>query len=115
MTRVKRGKIALKRRRNVLKAAKGFRGTRGTKEKLAKENLVKAGLHAFAHRKDKKSDFRGLWQTRLSAALKPHNVSYSKFMGMLKKQKIEVNRKMLSEMAQKQPQALERFVKQVVA
>ncbi len=113
MTRVKRGTIALKRRRNVLKAAKGFRGTRGTKEKLAKENLVKAGLHAFAHRKDKKNDFRRLWHVRLNAALKKHDLSYSKFAGTLNKKNIEINRKMLATMAQEHPQAFDRFIASV--
>jgi large subunit ribosomal protein L20 len=113
MTRVKRGKIALKRRRSVLKAAKGFRGTRGTKEKLAKENLVKAGLHAFAHRRDKKNDFRRLWHVRLNAALKKHDLSYSKFAGTLKKQNILLNRKMLATIAHEHPAGFDRFIAQV--
>lgn len=103
----------MKRRRSVLKAAKGFRGTRSTKEKLAKENLVKAGQHAFAHRKDKKNDFRRLWHVRLNAALKKHNLSYSSFAGMLKKQNILLNRKMLATIAGEHPESFDRFIKQV--
>ncbi len=115
MTRVKRGTIAIKRRRNILKRAKGFRNTRKSKEKLAKETLVKGGLHAFAHRKDKKNDFRRLWQTRISAAIAPHNISYSKFMGLVHKKKITLNRKMLAEIAMTHPQTFERIVKQITA
>ncbi|MCR4274520.1 MAG: 50S ribosomal protein L20 [Candidatus Campbellbacteria bacterium] len=115
MTRVKRGTIALKRRRNVLKRAKGFRNTRKSKEKLAKESLVKSGMHAFAHRKDKKNDFRRLWQTRISAAVAPHNISYSKFIGLVNAKKITLNRKMLAEIAMTHPQTFERIVKQVLA
>lgn len=114
MTRVKRGTIALKRRRNVLKRAKGFRNTRKSKEKLAKESLVKSGMHAFAHRKDKKNDFRRLWQTRISAAIAPHNISYSKFMGLVHKNKFSLNRKMLAEIATTHPQTFERIMKQVL-
>ncbi len=112
MTRVKRGTTSLKRRKNVLRAAKGFRNTRKSKEKLAKENLVKAGLHAFAHRRDKKADFRQLWQVRMTAGLKKYDLSYSTFMGLLKKKNVLLNRKVLSEIAHQYPAVFERIVKE---
>ena len=85
MTRVKRGTTALKRRRNVLKQTKGYRHARSGKERAAREAIVHAGAHAFAHRRDKKSDFRRLWQVKINAAIRPMGLSYSKFMGALKK------------------------------
>lgn len=113
MSRVKRGTISLKRRKKVLDAAKGFRFGRSRKERDAKVALMHAGVYAFAHRKDKKSDFRGLWMVRLNAALRPLGWSFSKFIGAAKKKGIELNRKMLSEIAQQDPKAFERIVAQV--
>ena len=113
MTRVKRGKIALKRRKNVLKQTKGFRNARKSKERQAHEALFKAGSHAFAHRKDKKSDFRGLWQIHITGGLKKHELSYSKFMSLLKKKDILLNRKMLSELIQNESGAFDRIVAEV--
>lgn len=110
MTRVKRGTISMKRRRNVLKQTKGYRHARKSKERAAHEAIVHAGAHAFAHRRDKKNDFRRLWQVRLNAAVRPHGLSYSAFMGALKKKGILLNRKMLSEIAQEHPAAFERLV-----
>ncbi len=100
MTRVKRGVIANKRRKNVLSKAKGYRFGRSTKERLAKVAVTKAGAYAFAHRKDKKGDFRRLWNVRINAALAPHNISYSVFIDKLKKNNIEIDRKILSTLAQ---------------
>ncbi|MEK7606560.1 MAG: 50S ribosomal protein L20 [Patescibacteria group bacterium] len=113
MTRVKRGTIAMKKRRSMLKRTKGFRNARSTKQKQAREALFHAGKYAFAHRKDKKADFRGLWQTQISAAVRPHGISYSKFMGILKKKNILLNRKMLANIAELHPQAFERIVAEV--
>lgn len=115
MVRIKKGVTALKSRRYILKAAKGFRGPRKSKERLANEQLVHSYAAAFAHRRDKKGDFRRLWNVRINAALRPHGVSYSKFIGFLKKQEIELDRKTLSEMAQNAPTSFERIVKQVMA
>lgn len=116
MPRVKGGVISLKRRRNVLKRAKGFRHGRSTKERLAKESLVHAGLNAFAHRRDKKNDFRSLWIVRLNAAIRENGLqSYSTFIASLKKKEIGLDRKVLSEMAQNHPEAFTRLVKQVTA
>ncbi len=115
MTRVKRGKISTKRRRNVLSRTKGFRNARKSKERQAHEALVHAGVYAFAHRRDKKNDFRMLWQTRISAGLAPHSISYSKFMGLVHKKGIVLNRKMLAEIAKDHPKTFDRIVTQVIA
>ncbi len=113
MVRIKKGVTALKTRRNILKAAKGFRNGRKNKEKLAYEQLAHSYASAFAHRKDKKGDFRRLWNVRINAALRPHGISYSKFIGALKKKGYEIDRKILSELAQTSPSSFERIVAQV--
>lgn len=113
MSRVKRGTTSLKRRKNVLAAVKGYRFGRKSKERDAKVAIKKAGVYAFAHRKDKKSDFRGLWMVRLNAALRPLGWSFSKFIGALKKQGSDLNRKVLSEIAQQSPESFARIVGQV--
>ena len=115
MTRVKRGKISIKRRRNVLSQTKGFRNARKSKERQAREALFHAGAYAFAHRRDKKNDFRKLWNTRISAALAPHNISYSKFFGLVHKKGIVLNRKMISEIANDHPKTFDRIVSQVIS
>ena len=88
MSRVKRGTTSLKRRRNVLKLAKGYRFGRSTKERKAKEAIYHAFNHAFAHRRRKKGDFRRLWNIRLNAAVRPFGMSYSRFIDALNKQNI---------------------------
>lgn len=113
MTRVKRGTIANKRRKNVLKDAKGYRFGRSTKERLAKTAVTKAGLYSFAHRRDKKNDFRRLWNVRLNAGLRALGAKYSTFIDMMNKANIKLNRKMLSQMAEKNPETFERVVKHV--
>lgn len=100
----------MKRRRNVLKDAKGFRFGRSKKEREAKVALTKAGVHAFTHRRQKKANFRGLWQTRLSAGLAPYEMSYSKFIGALKKKGVLLNRKMLADLAATEPKVFEAIV-----
>lgn len=115
MVRVKKGVNALKTRRNILKAAKGFRHGRSTKEKFAYEQLAHSYASAFAHRRDKKGDFRRLWNVRINAALRPLGHSYSKFIGAMKKKGMEVDRKTLADLAQNSPAAFERLVKQVTA
>ncbi len=111
MTRVKKGVNALKTRRNVLKRVKGFRFGRGTKERQAIEAISHAGTYSFAHRKDKKADARRLWTTRLNAAIRPYEMSYSKFIDSLKKKNILVDRKILSDLAQNNPETFDRLVK----
>ena len=110
MTRVKRGTISLKKRRSLLKKVKGYRWGRSTKERQAREALFHAGNHAFAHRRKKKGDFRRLWNIRIGAALRPHNISYSAFIHALKQKKIALDRKVLSETARNNPDAFNRVV-----
>jgi large subunit ribosomal protein L20 len=113
MSRVKRSKIALKHRRNVLKAAKGYRFGRSKKEIEAKVALRHAGAHAFAHRKDKKTDMRRLFTVRLNAGLRALGITYSVFIDKLTKKGMIINRKMLAEMASENPDTFARIVEQV--
>ena len=110
MVRVKRGTISQKRKRELLKKVKGYRWGRSKKEKQAKEALLHAGNHAFAHRRRKKGDFRKLWTIRINAALKPHGISYSKFINNLKNKEVVINRKMLSEIAKNRAETFNRIV-----
>lgn len=103
MTRVKKGVNALKTRRNILKKVKGYRHGRGTKERQANEAIFHAGTYSFAHRRDKKGDFRRLWNVRISSFLKTEGTSYSKFIGALKKSNIAVDRKILADLAENKP------------
>ena len=113
MTRVKKAVNALKTRKNVLRKVKGYRFGRSTKERQAYEAISHAGAYAFAHRRDKKGDFRRLWNVRISAAAKNLNTSYSKLMGGLTKNKILINRKMLSELAAEHPETFKRVASKV--
>lgn len=114
MPRVKRGTIKAKSRRNILQATKGYSYGRKSKKKQAREAIYHAGNHAFAHRREKKNTFRRLWQTRIGAMLKTsHDLSYSKFIGDLKKKKIELNRKMLSDIALNDPEVFKKIVEKV--
>mgnify|MGYP001597049049 FL=1 len=113
MPRVKRGTISLKRRRNVLRKVKGYRFGRSKKESAAREAIAHAGSYAFAHRRDKKNDFRRIWQVNIGAALGNYGISYSKFMGQMKKKGIILNRKMMSELAQTHPETFTRIVKSI--
>ncbi len=103
MTRVKRGVIAHKRREKILKYAKGYRWGRKSKERYAREALLHAWSHAFRGRKQKKRTARRVWQVRIGAASRMNNTSYSKLIGALRKKHIELDRKMLSELAQRHP------------
>jgi large subunit ribosomal protein L20 len=115
MARVKGGTGSAKTRRNVLRMVKGYRFGRSTKEKQAREAIAHAGKHAFAHRRDKKNDYRRLFTVRINAALDgvSETLSYSKFIGALKKSNILLNRKMLSEVAAKSPETFARIAKKV--
>ncbi len=113
MTRVKRGTIKNKHRNNILAQTKGFRFGRSTKKAQAKDALRHAGNYSFAHRKDKKADARSLWTTRINAAVRPLGISYSKFIDGLKKKNIMIDRKILSDMAQKNPETFARVVKNI--
>lgn len=103
MTRVKRGVIAHKKREKLLKYAKGFHWGRKSKERLAREALLHAWSYSFHGRKLRKRDFRKLWQTKIGAAARAHGLSYNALISGLKKKKIELNRKVLAELAQKHP------------
>lgn len=113
MVRVKRGKSAHKRRKNILKKTKGFRWGRKSKYRAAKEALLHAGNYAFRDRKVKKRNFRQLWQTQISAFIKKHGLSYSKFIHLLKEEKIELDRKILAGLAKNQPKTLEKIIERV--
>lgn len=115
MARVKGGKTALKRRRNILKQVKGYRFGRSTKKRQAREAIFKAGSYAFRDRREKKNVFRQLWIVRMNAALRTHGLSYSKFIGLMKKKNIALDRKVLAELAAQEPATFERLVKQVTA
>jgi len=104
MTRVKRGKIAHKRRKRVLKQTKGYKWRRSKTYRAAKEALMHALSYAYRDRRRKKREFRRLWQIRINAALKEHGFSYSKFIAGLKKAKIELDRKMLADLAINKPE-----------
>lgn len=110
MARVKTSVQARKKHKKVLKSAKGYRLGAGKLYKKAKEARLKAGAAAYAGRKQKKRDFRSLWITRISAALKPYEQNYSKFISNLKKEKVELDRKILAELAANQPQIFEKIV-----
>ena len=111
MSRVKRGTTKLKRRRNVLKQAKGYRFGRSNKERTAKEALRHAGAHALRHRRTKKRDYRNLWSLRINAAAHTLGFSYSKLLGTLRKNKIVLDRKSLAALAKDHPSTFERLLK----
>ena len=99
MARIKGAMATRKRRKKVLKAAKGYYGGKHRLFKTAKQAVMKSGQYAYIGRKQKKRDFRRLWIARISAAVKPYGMNYSRFMNGLKKADIEMNRKSLSELA----------------
>ncbi len=121
MARVKGGKTSNKRRKNILAMTKGYRHSRSTKKRAAKEAIFHAGKYAFAHRKDKKGDFRRLWTVRINGALDSleikaangKDLSYSRLMDGLKKKNILINRKMLSELAAQSPETFSRIVAKI--
>ncbi len=110
MTRVKRGVIAHKRRESLLKHVKGFKWGRKSKERSAKDALYHAWSYAFVGRKLKKRDYRRLWQTRIDAGVRPHGFSYSRFIHALKQKHVELDRKMLSELAENHPLVFQKIV-----
>lgn len=110
MARVKRGNVARKRRKKILKLAKGFRGSHHRLFRTANQQVMKALRYAYADRRKRKRDFRRLWITRINAAARIHGLSYSQLMGGLKKANIEINRKMLSQMAILDPDGFAKVV-----
>ena len=97
--RVKRGVNAIKKRRKILKAAKGYRASKSTLYRVAREQVMKSGNYAYVGRRLKKRDFRTLWIARINAACRQNEISYSKFMHGLKVANINLNRKVLSDIA----------------
>ena len=112
--RVKRGVTTHKRHKKLLAHAKGYRGGRSKLVRLAKEAVIHAGVDAYRGRKEKKRTLRALWITRINGALTPHNLSYSQFINKLKSKKIELDRKILSQIAIEDPQAFDEIVKKVI-
>ena len=113
MARVKRGTIAQKRRKHLLRHTKGFRWGRKTKFRMANEAMLKAWTYQFRDRKAKKRSFRQLWTANLGAALKTKGLSWSKFANLLKKQNIGLDRKTLSLLAKEKPAVFEKVVEKV--
>jgi large subunit ribosomal protein L20 len=110
MPRVKRGTIANKRRAKVLKYTKGYQWGRKSKERAAKEALLHAWTHAFRGRKEKKRNFRALWTVKINAGVREEGISYSKFIDALKKNKIELDRKILADLAEHEPEVFKKIV-----
>ncbi|MDP2625008.1 MAG: 50S ribosomal protein L20 [Candidatus Peregrinibacteria bacterium] len=113
MTRVKRGVTQRRRHKKVLKAAKGYRGQRSVLFREAKRAVMKAGLHAYKHRRLKKRDFRGLWILRINAAVRAQGMSYSRFINALLKKNVLLDRKMLAKLASEKPEVFNQVVKAV--
>lgn len=111
--RVKTGFVRRRAHRKIQARAKGFRMTKRRLVKVAKETLVHAGVYAYAGRKDKKSNFRQLWITRITGALAETGLSYSHFIKALKDKKIELDRKVLAEIIQDDPQTFKKIVEEV--
>jgi len=110
MPRVRKGAARRKAKKRILKAVKGHRASAGHLYRLAKEAAVRAGVNARIDRKRRKRDFRGLWITRLSAACRQRGIRYSQFINGLKKANIQLNRKMLSEIAIADPAGFDTIV-----
>ena len=115
MARVKRGNVARKRRKKILKLAKGYRGSHSKLFRTANQQVMKALRNAYRDRRKRKRDFRRLWITRINAAVRLHGMSYSKFMNALKKSDIELNRKMLSQLAAVDPDCFKEIVETAAA
>ena len=113
MTRVKRGVNATRKRKKILKYTKGFMWGRSKKEAAAKEALLHAWTHQFMGRKKRKRDFRRLWQVKINAAVRPEGISYSKFIAALKKANVALDRKILADLAEHQPDVFKKIVAKV--
>ncbi|MEQ8857556.1 MAG: 50S ribosomal protein L20 [Pseudomonadales bacterium] len=112
MSRVKRGVASRARRKKVLKAAKGYYGARSRQFKVAKQAVIKAGQYAYRDRRQRKRQFRNLWIIRINAAARLHGLSYSRFIAGLKKAAIEVDRKVLADLAMHEPTAFAALAEQ---
>ena len=113
MPRVKRGTTALKKREKILRYTKGFKWGRKSKERAAKEALLHAWSHAFRGRKEKKRDFRRLWQVKINAACRENGLTYSKFINLWKQKNILLDRKILADLAQNEPEVFRKIAEEV--
>ncbi|MFA5129170.1 MAG: 50S ribosomal protein L20 [Patescibacteria group bacterium] len=113
MPRVKRGKNHLKRRKNLLKQTKGYKWGRKSKIKLARVAMLKAGVYAYRDRRAKKRIARQLWQVKIGAASQANNLSYSKLLGALHKAKIDLDRKILADLAENHPEVFTKIAEMV--
>jgi len=113
--RVKRGNVSRKRHKKILKLAKGFVGARSRIFKVANQAVMKALKYAYRDRRVLKREMRSLWIVRINAAVREYGISYSKFMNQLKKADVQINRKMLSELATNEPDAFKVVVDTALA
>jgi len=113
MTRIKRGVMSHKRRKNVLRRAKGFENGKKNKFIRAKEHLMHAGVYAYRDRRNRKRTMRALWLIRLNAAVREYGLSYSKFIGTVKKANIDIDRKILADLALNNSEIFAKIVEQV--
>ena len=112
MARVKRSVHAKKKRRETLASAKGYTGSRRVRYRAAKEQVQHSGVYAYRDRRDRKAQFRRLWIARINAAVRPHGLSYSRFINGLKAAGVEVDRKILADLAVNEPNAFAQLVQQ---
>ena len=110
MARVKRSVHAKKKRREILDAAKGYTGTRRARYRAAQEQVMHSGQYAYRDRRDRKAQFRRLWITRINAACRPHGISYSRFVSGLRAAGVELDRKVLADLAVRDPAAFASLV-----
>lgn len=113
MARVKRGTIAHKKREKLLKLTKGFRWSRKSKERAAKEALLHSLRRSFKGRKEKKREYRALWNVRINAGVRSEGMSYSKFINALKKKNVTLDRKILADLAKNEPKIFKKVVESV--
>lgn len=113
MTRAKSGLVSKNRHKKIIKMAKGYRGRANNCFRVAIEKVEKALQYAYRDRRNRKRDFRGLWVQRINAAVREHGMVYSTFMGGMKKAEIEIDRKMLAELAVNNPEGFAQIVEQV--
>ena len=110
MARVKTARTTRARHKKVIKQAKGYYGAKHYRYRMAKQAVMKSGMYAYVGRKDKKSDFRKLWITRINAAARSNGITYSNLIAGLKKANVTINRKMLAEIAVSDPKAFTEIV-----
>ena len=115
MPRAKRGFKARRRRNRILKAASGYRGKRSSCHSVANEAVQHAWMHMYRSRKVKKRDFRALWIQRINAAVREHGLTYSRFISLLERAGIAIDRKVLADLAVKEPEAFKALVSQATA